>query len=122
VDGHRGSLFQGRRALETAREWRESAAEEGLSIREFVIKRSSLRTFVGGYSTIADRIVEYVDARAVDGFNVSPYLVPEGLDDIVDGLIPELQERGIYPAEYVGTTLRENLGLAEVGERAELAA
>ena len=48
--------------------------------------------------------------------------MPEGLDDIVDGLIPELQERGIYPAEYVGTTLRQNLGLPEVGESAELAA
>jgi len=122
VDGARGSLFQGRRAWETAREWRESAAAEGLSIREFVIKRSSLRTFVGGYSTIADRIVQYVDAHAVDGFNVSPYLVPEGLDDIVDGLIPELRERGVYPTEYPGTTLRENLGLPAVGERAEIAA
>ena len=71
---------------------------------------------------IADRIVQYVDAGAVDGFNVSPYLVPEGLDDIVDGLIPELQERGVYPTEYVGSTLRENLGLPALGERAELAA
>lgn len=122
VDGERGSLFQGRRAIETAREWRESAAAENLSIREFVIKRSSLRTFVGGYSTIADRIGQYVTAGAVDGFNVSPYLVPEGLDDIVDGLIPELQQRGIYPTEYPGTTLRENLGLPEQGERADLAA
>ncbi|MEZ3161203.1 NtaA/DmoA family FMN-dependent monooxygenase [Microbacterium sp. BWT-B31] len=122
VDGQRGSAFQGRRALETARQWRESAAAENLSIREFVIRRSSLRTFVGGYSTIADRIVQYVDAHAVDGFNVSPYLVPDGLDDIVDGLIPELQERGVYPTEYAGTTLRANLGLPEIVERGELAA
>ena len=33
------------------------------------------------------------------------------LDDIVDHLIPRLQERGVYPAEYAGPTLRENLGL-----------
>lgn len=122
VDGQRGALFQGHRAIETARQWREGAAADGLSIRQFVIRRSSLRAFVGGYATIAERIEQYVDAHAVDGFNVSPYLVPEGLDDIVDGLIPELQERGIYPSEYAGTTLRENLGLPDPAERAELAA
>ena len=27
-------------------------------------------------------------------------------------LVPELQERGVYPTEYAGSTLRENLGLA----------
>jgi hypothetical protein len=32
----------------------------------------------------------------------------------VDRLVPELQERGIYPTEYAGTTLRENLGLRPV--------
>jgi hypothetical protein len=50
---------------------------------------------------------------AIDGFNVTPYLIPDGLDDIVDLLVPELQERGIYRTEYTGTTLRENLGLRE---------
>ncbi|MGY4922228.1 hypothetical protein [Streptomyces sp. 900105755] len=48
---------------------------------------------------------------AVDGFNVTPYLIPGGLDDIVDLLVPELQERGVYRTEYTGTTLREHLGL-----------
>jgi hypothetical protein len=27
-------------------------------------------------------------------------------------LVAELQERGVYPTEYAGATLRENLGLA----------
>jgi hypothetical protein len=44
---------------------------------------------------------------AVDGFNVTPYLIPDGLDDIVDLLVPELQERGVYRTAYTGTTLRE---------------
>ena len=39
-------------------------------------------------------------------------VVPSGLDDIVNHLVPALQERGVYPTEYAGTTLRENLGLA----------
>jgi alkanesulfonate monooxygenase len=39
-----------------------------------------------------------------------PYL-PEGLDDFVDRVVPELQRRGIFRREYEGKTLRENLGL-----------
>lgn len=50
---------------------------------------------------------------AIDGFNVTPYLIPDGLDDIVDLLVPALQERGVYRTEYTGTTLREHLGLRE---------
>jgi hypothetical protein len=46
-----------------------------------------------------------------DGFNVMfPYL-PEGLEDFVDRVVPELQRRGLFRREYEGTTLRENLGL-----------
>jgi alkanesulfonate monooxygenase len=46
-----------------------------------------------------------------DGFNVMfPYL-PEGLDDFVDKVVPELQRRGPFRTEYEGATLRENLGL-----------
>ncbi|MFJ5219831.1 hypothetical protein ACIP98_34705 [Streptomyces sp. NPDC088354] len=37
--------------------------------------------------------------------------IPDGLDDVVDLLVPELQERGVYRTEYAGTTLRSHLGL-----------
>ena len=47
----------------------------------------------------------------MDGFNITPWLIPSGLDDIVNHLVPELQERGVYPTEYSGDTLREHLGL-----------
>jgi alkanesulfonate monooxygenase len=39
-----------------------------------------------------------------------PFL-PQGLDDFVDKVVPELQKRGIFRREYEGRTLRENLGL-----------
>jgi hypothetical protein len=39
-----------------------------------------------------------------------PY-VPEGLEDFVDKVVPELQRRGLFRREYEGMTLRENLGL-----------
>jgi hypothetical protein len=68
-------------------------------------------TFTGSYTAVADQLAEYARVGAVDGFNISPWLIPTGLDDIVNHLVPELQERGVYPAEYRGSTLREHLGL-----------
>ncbi len=45
-----------------------------------------------------------------------PYL-PDGLDDFVDQVVPELQRRGIFRREYEGKTLRENLGLPRPANR-----
>jgi alkanesulfonate monooxygenase len=54
----------------------------------------------------------WLDEEGSDGFNIMfPYL-PEGLDDFVDKVVPELQRRGLFRTEYEGETLRENLGLA----------
>lgn len=45
-----------------------------------------------------------------------PYL-PDGLDDFVEQVVPELQRRGIFRLEYEGTTLRENVGLPRPSNR-----
>jgi FMN-dependent oxidoreductase (nitrilotriacetate monooxygenase family) len=110
----RGSGFHGAKARQLADQWRAEAKEKGQSIRQFVSAKTSRgdSTFTGSYTEVADRLVEYARAGAVDGFNISPWLIPSGLDDIVNHLVPALQERGAYPTEYAGTTLRENLGLA----------
>ena len=110
----RGSGFHGAKARELTAQWRAEAAEKGLTIRQFVTSRTARvdATFTGSYSSVADTLAEYAGVGAVDGFNISPWLIPTGLDDIVNHLVPELQERGVYPAEYAGNTLRENLGLA----------
>jgi FMN-dependent oxidoreductase (nitrilotriacetate monooxygenase family) len=107
----RGAGFRGAQAKATADAWRERAEAEGLSIRELVIALNSTRGFVGSAGSVAATLQRYADAGIVDGFNITPWLIPSGLDDIVDRLVPELQERGIYPTEYAGETLRENLGL-----------
>jgi len=110
----RGSGFHGAKARQLAHQWRAEAAEKGLSIRQFVSAKTSRgdSTFTGSYTEVADRLAEYARTGAVDGFNISPWLIPTGLDDIVNHLVPELQERGVYPTQYAGSTLRENLGLA----------
>ena len=66
---------------------------------------------VGTPSMIADQMEEWLETRGCDGFNVMfPYL-PEGLDDVVERVVPELQRRGLFRKEYEGRTLREHLGL-----------
>lgn len=114
-DVTRGSGFQGAKTLELTRSWRAQAVEQGQNILEFVRTKSGRGggSFVGSYSGIADKLEQYAESGAVDGFNITPWLVPSGLDDIVNHLVPELQERGIYPTHYAGDTLRENLGLED---------
>ncbi|WP_312182509.1 NtaA/DmoA family FMN-dependent monooxygenase [Arthrobacter sp.] len=110
----RGSGFHGAKAVELTAQWRQEAADKGQSILAFVRAKAGRMdgTFVGSYSEVADRLAEYARVGAVDGFNISPWLIPTGLDDVVNHLVPELQERGVYPTQYRGSTLRENLGLA----------
>jgi alkanesulfonate monooxygenase len=60
---------------------------------------------------IADQMEEWLEARASDGFTLQFHYLPEGLDDVVERVIPELQRRGLFRRQYEGATLRENLGV-----------
>ena len=75
------------------------------------------RSHVGTPAGLADKFARFVREGALDGFNLTPYLVPDGLDDIVDTLVPALQERGIYRTAYTGTTLRDHLELPPLRRR-----
>ncbi len=95
------------------------AREQNLTVRQ-------LAQFVGGYGglqfvgtpgEIADSMQEWLESKGSDGFNVMFHTVPEGLDDFVDLVVPELTRRGIYREAYEGTTLREHLGLQRPGNR-----
>ena len=89
------------------------ANEEDLTVRQLAQRFGGFAglAFVGTPQTIADGMEEWLIDRGCDGFNIMfPYL-PDGLDDFVDLVVPELQRRGIFRTEYVGRTLRENLGL-----------
>jgi FMN-dependent oxidoreductase (nitrilotriacetate monooxygenase family) len=91
----------------------ELARRTNMTVRQLAQRAGGYSglAFVGTPSMIADQMEEWLLTEASDGFNVMfPYL-PEGLDDFVDRVIPELQRRGIFRKEYQGKTLRENLGL-----------
>jgi FMN-dependent oxidoreductase (nitrilotriacetate monooxygenase family) len=70
------------------------------------------RTVVGTPEQIADAIQDWFDHGAADGFNIMPPILPTGLTEFVEHVVPILQRRGIFRTEYEGKTLRENLGLA----------
>ena len=57
-------------------------------------------------------INKFVQADASDGFILVPHITPGGLDEFADTVVPLLQERGVFRADYEGSTLREHLGLA----------
>ncbi len=95
------------------------AQRENLTVRQLAQRLGGYSglAFVGTPATIADEMEEWLQSEGSDGFNVMfPYL-PEGLDDFVDKIVPELQRRGIFRKEYQGTTLRENLGLPRPANR-----
>jgi FMN-dependent oxidoreductase (nitrilotriacetate monooxygenase family) len=107
----RGAARDGQDPVAIAKKWRALAEAKNLSLREVAIETSERSGFVGTPGQVADELARWVRAGASDGFNISPYIVPGGLDEIVDWLVPELQDRGVYRTEYTSTTLRGHLGL-----------
>src|SRR5215470_16475949 len=97
----------------TAVQLRERAQRESPTIRELYLDVVGGRAFreIGTGADVADRMQEWFEAGAADGFNITPTVLPEGIDDFVALVVPELQRRGLFRTEYEGRTLRENLGL-----------
>ncbi|GAA1033198.1 MULTISPECIES: LLM class flavin-dependent oxidoreductase [Amycolatopsis] len=114
LDPSRGTISIEHRTgkLERIQQWRELAEAKNLSIHQLVQEvEPRHHSFVGTPAQVADEWARYAADRVVDGFNLTPHLVPGTIDEVVDRLVPELQDRGVYRTEYTGTTLREHLEL-----------
>ena len=89
------------------------AHQENLTVRQLAQRYGGYAglAFVGTAKTIADEMELWLQEKGADGFTcVFPFL-PQGLDDVAEKLVPELQRRGLFRTEYEGSTLREHLGL-----------
>ncbi|GGM21866.1 NtaA/DmoA family FMN-dependent monooxygenase [Dactylosporangium sucinum] len=106
----RARMFDDR--IATANEWRALAASKRLGIRDLVIEVFGRQTFIGTPASVAETLNRFVQEDAADGFILVPHIVPGGLDEFVDRVVPLLQERGVLRADYTTTTLRGHLGLA----------
>ncbi|WP_086767843.1 LLM class flavin-dependent oxidoreductase [Nostoc sp. 106C] len=95
------------------------AQHEKLTIRQLAQRFGSYGglAFIGTPQTIADEMEQWLTEEGSDGFNIMFSFLPEGLNDFVDKVVPELQRRGLFRKEYEGKTLRENLGLARPANR-----
>jgi len=90
----------------------DQAREQGFSLRQAVEFGRKLRpgAFVGSAETVAAKMTEWFEARALDGFNI--YIGHPGqFRRFTQEVVPLLQERGVYRTAYEGSTLRESLGL-----------
>ena len=111
VSKGRASVRMYRDPVKTAHEWRALAEAKGMSSRELIIEVTGRQTFVGAPATVADQMIRFVDAGASDGFVLVPHITPGGLDAFADTVVPLLQERGAFRADYAGPTLRDHLGI-----------
>jgi len=89
------------------------AEQEKLTVRQLAQRYGGYAglAFVGTPETVAEEMGKWLNEEACDGFTVAMPFLPQGLDDVVQRLVPELQRRGIFRRDYEGTTLREHLGL-----------
>jgi FMN-dependent oxidoreductase (nitrilotriacetate monooxygenase family) len=92
----------------------EMARRDKLTLRELYYRVAAARghlLLVGTPVQIADVLERWFKAGAADGFNVMPPFFPGQFDAFAGGVVPLLQERGVFRADYTGQTLRDHLGL-----------
>lgn len=87
-------------------------AREGWSLRDILAHGviDYHPVIAGPPEDAADHMQAWFEAEAADGFWLSPDVYEDGIDAFVDGVVPILQERGLFHLDYQGTTLRDHLG------------
>ncbi|MBS0539057.1 MAG: LLM class flavin-dependent oxidoreductase, partial [Proteobacteria bacterium] len=81
----------------------EMARRDGLTLRELYHHVAAARghlLLVGTGTQVADVLERWFEAGAADGFNVMPPFFPGQFDAFVDHVVPVLQERGLFRADY----------------------
>jgi FMN-dependent oxidoreductase (nitrilotriacetate monooxygenase family) len=89
------------------------ARQRGVTTRQVLLDyvTGGHRIVVGTPEQVAGDLIDWIDTDACDGFNFNVDRYTDGLDHLVDWLVPELQARGRFRTEYESTTFRGNLGL-----------
>lgn len=64
---------------------------------------------VGSAETVSDALQQWVEDTDIDGFNLAYILAHQTFADVVEFIVPELQQRGVYQTSYAQGTLREKL-------------
>jgi len=72
--------------------------------------------FTGSATELADLLLAW-QQHGLTGFRLRPGTLPHDLTAITRGLVPELQQRGVFRRSYEDGTLRDRLGLPRPGNR-----
>lgn len=84
----------------------------GETVREIAvrwIRHFTMPEMVGAPATVAERMGELMEEVGGDGYLITGDLSTDFITRITEGLVPELQRRGLARTAYAGPTLRENL-------------
>ncbi len=90
------------------------AREKPATVRDLVTKMGGgvgAPNITGDPVFVADWLESWFNAGVTDGFNVGFQVNDSGADPFFDLVIPELVHRGLRPAHYTSSTLRERFGL-----------
>ncbi|HCL26740.1 MAG TPA: LLM class flavin-dependent oxidoreductase [Dehalococcoidia bacterium] len=97
---------------------KQVAKEEGLTLREMALRSTTPRNeFIGTPEQVADSMQAWFESGVADGFMLNPSVLPQGLNDFLEHVLPLLKERGLFREEYEADTLRGNLGLPKPENR-----
>ena len=94
--------------------------EEKLTVRQAyqrVVADFGTPVIKGDAAHVADVLEDWYRSQACDGFVITFPVVPAGLNNLVDLVVPELQRRGLFRKDYDGTTLRGHMGLPTPANR-----
>ncbi|WP_092935181.1 hypothetical protein [Rhizobium sp. 9140] len=64
---------------------------------------------VGTGAEVATALGQWMEEGEIDGFNITRTVVPESYDDVIDHVVPVLQERGLYKTAYGEGSFRNRL-------------
>jgi FMN-dependent oxidoreductase (nitrilotriacetate monooxygenase family) len=87
------------------------AIGEHLTVRQLLDRNDKFLPVIGDAKDVADLFEDWFCSGGADGFILNVDMLPSGLDDFVDLVVPELQRRGLFRKAYAGKTLRDHLGL-----------
>jgi FMN-dependent oxidoreductase (nitrilotriacetate monooxygenase family) len=87
------------------------ARRTGLTLRQVALRIASPSpAFIGTPDKVADALQAWVEGEAADGFVIYETL-PGQLERLTQHVVPLLQARGVFHADYEGATFREEMGL-----------
>lgn len=91
---------------------RQRAVAEDMTLADAALawaRNQMVPQIVGTPRQVADVLEDYFTDACCDGFMLCPSLSPGGFLSFVEGVVPELQRRGLFRREYEHDTFRENL-------------